>query len=216
MKESDAYKTYYNFATGKVIPKPKYVRRSTREKTDQAPKASSGKRLKAIAKVAKSGKKKLHAQGLETLSEIALSEDDQMKLITKRSKTQFHSSHASGSGVNEGTGVSLGVPDVPTYGSEDEQISWKSSDKDDDDETESDNDGDDFVYPKFSTHDEEERQDEEDNEEECTDQRVHTPSHFESTDDEAYDEVTQGDNVEEEKLDEEKINEEEEVKCTMT
>ncbi|GKG13646.1 hypothetical protein Tco_0350606, partial [Tanacetum coccineum] len=60
--------------------------------------------------------------------------------------------------------------------------------------------------------DEEERQDEEDNKEECIDQRVHTPSHFESTDDEAYDEVTQGDSVEEEKLDEEKTNEEEEVK----
>ncbi|GKA17891.1 hypothetical protein Tco_0697728 [Tanacetum coccineum] len=41
--------------------------------------------------------------------------------------------------------------------------------------------------------------------------RVHTPSHFESTGDEAYDEVNQGDNVEEEKLDEEKTNEEEEV-----
>ncbi|GJU98983.1 hypothetical protein Tco_1328254 [Tanacetum coccineum] len=207
MKESEAYKTYYDFATGKVIPKPKYVRRSTREKTDQAPKASPGKRLKATAKVAKSGKKKLPAQGLETLSEIALSEADQMKLITKRSKTQFHSSHASGSGANEGTGVSPGVPDVPTYGSEDEQISWKSSDEDDDDEvsmskddddnadneddddqdddneqTESDNDGDDFVHPKFSTHDEEVRQDKEDKEEECSDLRVHTPYHFESTD----------------------------------
>ncbi|GJS16544.1 hypothetical protein Tco_0411016 [Tanacetum coccineum] len=207
MKESEAYKTYYDFATGKVIPKPKYVRRSTREKTDQAPKASPGKRLKATAKVAKSGKKKLPAQGLETLSEISLSEADQMKLITKRSKTQFHSSHASGSGANKGTGVSPGVPDVPTYRSEDEQISWKSSDEDDDDEvsmskddddnadneddddqdddneqTESDNDGDDFVHPKFSTHDEEVRQDEEDKEEECSDMRVHTPSHFESTD----------------------------------
>nr|GFD35639.1 hypothetical protein [Tanacetum cinerariifolium] len=50
-----------------------------------------------------------------------------------------------------------------------------------------------------------------DEEEEGFDQRFHTPSHFESTDDEAYDEVTQGDNVEEEKLDEEKINEEEEM-----
>ncbi|GJR33291.1 hypothetical protein Tco_1109523 [Tanacetum coccineum] len=235
-KESEAYKTYYDFATRKVIPKPKYVYRSTREKTDQAPKASLDKRLKAIAKVAKSGKKKLPAQGLETLSEIALFEADQMKLITKRSKTQFHGSHANGSGANEGTGVSPGVPDVPTYGSEDEQISWKSNDEDDDDEVnmrkddndnadneddddqdddneqaESDNDGDNFVHPKFSTHDEEVRQDVEDKEEECSDLRVHTPSHFESTDDETYDEVTQGDNVEEEKLDEEKTNEEEEV-----
>ncbi|GJU37820.1 hypothetical protein Tco_1186174 [Tanacetum coccineum] len=194
MKESDAYKTYLDFATGKVIPKPKYVRRSTREKTEQAPIASP---------------------------EIALSEAEQMKIVTKRSKIDFHSSHASGSGANEGTGVSPGVPDVPTYRSKDEQISWKSSDEDDDDEvsmskddddnaeneddddddneqTESDNDGDDFVHPKFSTHDEEEIQDEEDKEEEWSD-------------DEAYDEVTQGGNVEKEKMDEEKTNEEDEI-----
>nr|GEU41605.1 hypothetical protein [Tanacetum cinerariifolium] len=105
MKESDAYKTYYDFSSRKVIPKSKYVRRSTKEKTDQAPKASP---------------------------EIALFEADQMKLITKRSKIQFHSSHASGSGEKEGTSVSPRVLDVPSYGSKDEQISWKSSDEDDD------------------------------------------------------------------------------------
>ncbi|GJW37192.1 hypothetical protein Tco_0060112 [Tanacetum coccineum] len=82
---------------------------------------------------------------------------------------------------------------------------------DDNEQIESDNDGDDFVHPKFSTHDEEERQDEEDKEEEGSDLRVHTPSHFESTDDETYDKVTQGDNVEGEELDEEETNEEEEV-----
>ncbi|GKC32238.1 hypothetical protein Tco_1039532 [Tanacetum coccineum] len=37
MKEPDAYKTYHDFATGKMILKPKYVRRSTREKTCNAP-----------------------------------------------------------------------------------------------------------------------------------------------------------------------------------
>ncbi|GJX55755.1 hypothetical protein Tco_0285652 [Tanacetum coccineum] len=208
IKESDAYKTYHDFATGKV---------------------------------AKSGKKKRHAQGLETLLEIALSEVEQMKIFTKRSKTQFHSSHASGSGVNEGTGVSPGVPGVPTYGSEDEQISWKSSDEDDADEVsmskddddnadneddndqddddeqiESDNDGDDFVHLKFSTHDEEDRQYEEDKYEEGSNLRVQTPSHFESTDDETYDEVTQGGNVEGEELDEEETNEEEETNVQGT
>ncbi|GKA95006.1 hypothetical protein Tco_0817044 [Tanacetum coccineum] len=236
MKESDTYKTCYDFATRKVIPKPKYVQPSTKEKTMQAPKASPGKRLKTIAKVAKSGKKKLSAtvpkaKGLETLSEVALIEDEQMRIATKRSKKQFHISQASGSGANEGTSVTLRVLDVPKYGSEDEQISWKSSDEDDDDEvtmskddddnfddeddenkqTELENVGDDFVHPKFSTHDEEERQDEEDKEEECSSQRIHTTSHYESTDDESYDEVTQGGNEEEEKLDEEKTNKEEAV-----
>nr|GEW03654.1 retrovirus-related Pol polyprotein from transposon TNT 1-94 [Tanacetum cinerariifolium] len=53
------------------------------------------------------------------------------------------------------------------------------------------------------------RQDEEDKEEECSELRVHTPSYFKSTDDEAYDEVTQRHNVEEEKMDEENTYEEE-------
>ncbi|GJW86036.1 hypothetical protein Tco_0159181 [Tanacetum coccineum] len=132
MKESKAYKTYYTFATGKAIPKPKYVRRTTKEKTIQAPKAS-----------------------------FALSEAEQMKIALESSKTQQHNSLASCSGVEKGTSVKLGVPDIPSYDSEDEEISWKSSDdeggddarksKDDQDDadsdsewTESDNDGDEF------------------------------------------------------------------------
>ncbi|GJR87869.1 hypothetical protein Tco_0211880 [Tanacetum coccineum] len=148
MKESKSYKTYYAFPTGKAIPKPKYVRQTTKEKTVQAPKDSSGKRIKSAAKVTKSGKKKQHAQGLETLSEIALSEVEHMKIALERSNTQQHSSHASGSGADEGTGVKPGVPDVPTYESDDEKISWKSSEKEDadevavndDDDTDDDND----------------------------------------------------------------------------
>ncbi|GKE18627.1 hypothetical protein Tco_1426204, partial [Tanacetum coccineum] len=73
-------------------------------------------------------------KGLNVLSEVALSEAEHIKLATKRSLIQTHSSHASGSGVDEGTGVIPGVPDVPAYNSDDEQISWKSSDEDDDDE----------------------------------------------------------------------------------
>ncbi|GJW05899.1 hypothetical protein Tco_1568322 [Tanacetum coccineum] len=180
MKESEAYKTYFAFATGKAIPKPKYVRRSTKEKTEQAPEASSGKRLKATAKVTKSGKKKQPAKGLETLSKVALTKAEQMKIALKRSKTQQHNSHASGSGADEETGVTSGVPDVPSYDSEAEQISWKSSNEDE--RIDSDNDGDDFVHPKFSTHDEE------DKEEDSFDPRVQTPSHVESTDDEDSDE----------------------------
>ncbi|GJR92722.1 hypothetical protein Tco_0264896 [Tanacetum coccineum] len=45
--------------------------------------------------------------------------------------------------ADEGTGVSPGVPDVPTYGSEDEQISWKSSDEDVNDEVSKSKDDDD-------------------------------------------------------------------------
>nr|GEU43515.1 retrovirus-related Pol polyprotein from transposon TNT 1-94 [Tanacetum cinerariifolium] len=107
IKESEAYKIYYGLATGKVTPKPKYVRRSTRTKTEQAPKASLGKRLKTTAKVTTLGKKKLPAQGLETLSEITLTETEQMNIVTKRSKIDFHSSHTNGSGADERTGTMM-------------------------------------------------------------------------------------------------------------
>ncbi|GJV79214.1 hypothetical protein Tco_1515084 [Tanacetum coccineum] len=123
MKESDAYKTYHDFATGKVIPKPKYVRRSTREKTDQAPTASP---------------------------EIALSEAEQMKISSDEDDDD---------------------DEVSTSKDDDDDAENEDDDGQDNDneQTESDNDGDDFIHPKFSTHDEEEKQDEEDKEEEGSD-----------------------------------------------
>ncbi|GJY59726.1 hypothetical protein Tco_0459618 [Tanacetum coccineum] len=225
MKESKAYKTYHDLAIGKVQPKLKYVRRSSRTKTDEAPKPSSDKRVKETAKVAKSRKKKQPALGLETLSDIALTEAGHMKLAIERSKTQLHISQPSSSGAHEGTGVTLRVLDVPTYESDNEQISWKSSDeedeanvgkdKDDDDDDdnddeqiESDNDDGDFVHPKFTTHDDEARQEE--REEEIFDPIVQTPSHVESIDDEDDDEEVQVMNIEGEEINEEANNEEDE------
>ncbi|GJZ73532.1 hypothetical protein Tco_0637678 [Tanacetum coccineum] len=226
MLESKAYKTYRAYATGEKTPKPK----STKKKADSesSPKtkptqASKGKRIKTSAKGVIPAKKKQSAtksKGLTVLSEVALTEAEQMKIALERSKIQTHSSHASGSGADEGTGITPGVPDVPTYESDAEQISWKSSDEEDDDKagmhddndaneqddvnelTDSDNDGDDFVHPKLSTHDEE------DKEEEDSDPRVHTPSNYESTDDEESDEEIQGANVEGEEMDVEETNEE--------
>ncbi|GKB07255.1 hypothetical protein Tco_0835539, partial [Tanacetum coccineum] len=146
-----------------------------------------------------------------------------MKLAIKRSKTQLHISQPSGSGAHEGTGVTPEVPDVPTYQSNDEEISWKSSDEDDDNEvnaseheddddderTESDDDGDDFVHPKFSTHYDEAKQDGEVNEEDSFDPKVQTPSHVESTNDEDSDDVIQDANVEGDMINEEESHEEE-------
>ncbi|GKA60651.1 hypothetical protein Tco_0760058, partial [Tanacetum coccineum] len=98
---------------------------------------------------------------------------------------------ASGSGADEGT----------------------DDDNDDDDErTKSDNDGDDFVHPKLTTYDSgEKHNEEEEDKEDSFNPLIHTPSYVDTTDDEDYDDITQGDNDEEEKLDEEKTNEEEEV-----
>nr|GEW29700.1 hypothetical protein [Tanacetum cinerariifolium] len=199
MKESDVYKTYYDLATRKAIPKPKYVWRSTREKTGQAPKAYPGKRFKATAKVAKSRKKKQPAKGLETLSEVVLSEAEQMQIIYWKFSDDEDDNDQDDDNVDDED--------------DDNADNQDDDDQDDDNEqTKSDNNGDDLVHPKLSTFDEEERHEEKiDNEEEGSDLRVQTPSHFESTDNETYNDVTQGDNVEEENLDEEMTNKEEEL-----
>ncbi|GKD61999.1 hypothetical protein Tco_1299508, partial [Tanacetum coccineum] len=81
----------------------------------------------------------------------------------------------------------------------------QDDDDDDDEQTDLDNDGDDFVHPKFSTHDEE------DKEEDSFDPRVQTPSHVESTNDEDSDKEIQDANVKGDKMNEEETNEEAEV-----
>ncbi|GKD43088.1 hypothetical protein Tco_1267733 [Tanacetum coccineum] len=118
-----------------------------------------------------------------------------MKLAIKRSLIETYCSHTGSSGADEGSGSKPGVPDVPTYGSNDEKISWKSSNEEGDDEvglnddkTDSDNDGDDFVHPKLSNQDQEVRHNEEESDEEI-----------------------QGANVKEEEFDEEQINDEDEA-----
>ncbi|GJU74261.1 hypothetical protein Tco_1265666 [Tanacetum coccineum] len=84
---------------------------TTKQKPPTAPKEKKEK---------KSGKGKQKTTELETISEAVLTEAEQLKIITKRSRKETHSSHASGSGADEGTGVTRGVPIEPDYGSEDD------------------------------------------------------------------------------------------------
>ncbi|GKA10040.1 hypothetical protein Tco_0689473 [Tanacetum coccineum] len=109
MLDSKAYKEYYAVASGAKPPKAKtkYKKKADEHvipsKSKYAP-VAKGIRIKTPSKVTQSGKKKQpasvpKAKGLKVLSEVELSKDEQMKIATKRSKTQFHSSHTSGSGV---------------------------------------------------------------------------------------------------------------------
>ncbi|GJU94063.1 hypothetical protein Tco_1318819 [Tanacetum coccineum] len=255
IRNSESFKEYYAIASGVEPPKTKASVKKKQIRSDKTMTSSTtkGKRLKTLAKTAKPTIKKQPAKtsmdkGLLVLSEVALTEAEQLKLVIERSKTQTHISHASGSCADKGTGSLPGVPDVPTYDSDDEQISWKSSEEDNDDEvnvsedddtdndddvhkdindddadnqdkddqdaenpdddneqTDSDNNADDFVHPKFSTHDEKER------EEESSDPRVQTPSLVKSTNDEDSNEEVQGMNIEDEEMDEEATHEEEEA-----
>nr|GEV89690.1 hypothetical protein [Tanacetum cinerariifolium] len=215
IRNSEAYKEYYEVATGATPTKTKSsIRFFTFAKGKQPAKASKAKSLTALSK-------------------IAMTEAEQLKLATKRSLQQMHISQASGSGTDEGTGTISGVPDVPTEES-DEEISKKSSDegddddnvdegsvdqddddaqdddddqddenKDDDDQDEGDDDddqeegsddeqafdeeGEEFIHPSLSSHDEEETRDEE-----SFDPFVKMP---ENTDDEGNGEENLGLNV---------------------
>ncbi|GJX28236.1 hypothetical protein Tco_0236315 [Tanacetum coccineum] len=197
---SEAYMTYRAYATGEKTLKPKTKKKKADSEASPKSKttqATKGKRIKSSAKGDKDAKKK---QPTKTFMD---------------------------KGADEGTGDIPWVPNVPTYRSDDEQISWKSSEEDDEDEvnvsekdddddekTDSDTDGYDFVHPKFSTHDDDAKQDEEVNEEDSFDPRVQTPSHVKSSDDESNeesDEEVQGANTEEEEMEEEATHEEDEA-----
>ncbi|GJZ23769.1 hypothetical protein Tco_0561228 [Tanacetum coccineum] len=135
------------------IPKPK----TTKKKADSesSPKTKSTQASK----------------GLTVLSEVALTEAQQMKIAIERSKIQTHSSHASGSGdgvdiqskvpdeqqqnisgTNEGAGDKPKVPDVPEYRLESEEESWTYSQGEDDEDN--------------SEHDSENNNDDEDDDQE--------------------------------------------------
>ncbi|GJT43701.1 hypothetical protein Tco_0952416, partial [Tanacetum coccineum] len=139
--------------------------------------ASKGKIIKTSAKGDKPATTK--SKGLTVLSEVALSEAEQMKLATKRSLTEFHVSHASGScdGVDlqskvpdeqqqTGSGTNEGAEDEDDDGhnnDEDDEEHNSDDDNDDNDDedddqendsqrTESNDEGDDFVHPALSTY----------------------------------------------------------------
>ncbi|GKG32466.1 hypothetical protein Tco_0429976, partial [Tanacetum coccineum] len=78
IKDFESYKEYYAIASGAEPVKTK-----TSVKKKQAANTSK-------------------AKGLSILSDVALTEAEQMKLATKGRLIQTHSSHASGSGVDEG------------------------------------------------------------------------------------------------------------------
>ncbi|GJW21360.1 hypothetical protein Tco_0031982 [Tanacetum coccineum] len=126
IKDSTNYKTYYDFATGKVplrkerkykkvappsrIKKTKRVKRPAKKST-AAPKA--GVAIKDTPGVSVSKKKAPakadRSKGIEILSDVALSETAQLKEAIKRSKKDYYISQASGSG--DGNDFESGVPD---------------------------------------------------------------------------------------------------------
>ncbi|GKC48338.1 hypothetical protein Tco_1066060 [Tanacetum coccineum] len=174
---------------------------------------TKGYQLKTKAKVAKSDKKKQpakmpKAKGLYVLSKVALTEAEQLKMATKKSKTQFHISHASGSG--DGVDTQSKVPDEQHLKTTGVDEGTDSGEEDDDDDGGGSDDHDDDSDDERTESDRDEIPDPNmtnvtqiEHEEEYVDERVHTPSDYELTDDEMI--------HDEEKIDdEEELDEEEE------
>ncbi|GKB70079.1 hypothetical protein Tco_0931491 [Tanacetum coccineum] len=152
------------------------------------------------------------AKGLYVLSKVALTEAEQLKMATKRSKTQFHISHASGSG--DGVDTQSKVPDEQHFKTTGADKGTDSGEEDDDNDDGGSDDHDDDSDDKRTESDRDEIPDpnmtnvtQTEHEEEYVDERVHTPSDYELTDDEMI--------HDEEKIDdEEKLDEEEEYEVT--
>ncbi|GKC67658.1 hypothetical protein Tco_1100256 [Tanacetum coccineum] len=164
-------------------------------------------------------------KGMDLLSDAALLEAAQLKEALKKSKLDSYMLHPSGSsegadfesevpdelkgkttGIDEGTGIKLGVPDVPKYQSKSENESWGNSDendndddgddvsKGDDDDADSDGDGDNDASDSKST--------DSNDEEEVTqdDEYIHTPDYYVPTDEETNDENREFDKEEYDEL----------------
>ncbi|GKA67619.1 hypothetical protein Tco_0767536 [Tanacetum coccineum] len=144
MKESKAYKTYLGYAIGKRVKIP--AKKSTTTPAagiviSEAPVETKSKRKeKEKVDVA-------HGKGIELLSDVALTEEAQMKEVRKNSLRDFHKTHPSGSRIvakkppsiekitptviSEETGDKPGVPDVTEDDfTESESVSW-GNDEDD-------------------------------------------------------------------------------------
>ncbi|GJX70521.1 hypothetical protein Tco_0307692 [Tanacetum coccineum] len=242
MKESKAYKTYLGYASGAVPLKVarKFKKASPSKKdsdlvlVNEEP-VIKGKRVKRSIKKSltkpatgivireppvetKSKRKEevdvTRGKGIELVSEVALTEEAQMKEVRKKSLRDFHKTHPSGSGTvaekppridkitptvtSEGTGDKPGVPDVTEDDStESESESWGNDEDDSNNDQESCNKG--SEQENESEEQEEESEDDDQEEEEF----VHTPSPTEDKDDDDLEsesddtdkEVVQGEGV---------------------
>ncbi|GJS62538.1 hypothetical protein Tco_0657322 [Tanacetum coccineum] len=162
IKDSTAYKTYYDFDTGKVIPKiaRKFKKVASPSRTlSPVLEPKPGKKTKRVKRLAKKSTTASIA-GVK----IRDTPDAQLKKVLQKSKQETHKVHATGSsegvgsqpkvpeehedktaGTAEGTGTKPGVPNVPTYEfrsnneSKGDSQDDESNDVDSDDDNDSDN-----------------------------------------------------------------------------
>ncbi|GJT11678.1 hypothetical protein Tco_0858720 [Tanacetum coccineum] len=177
---STTYKTYYAYVNGAKEPKkarkfkkPASPKQKTVLVSPKEPTKKPGKAKKDVTSTKKTTtkpkptKKKAPVKadggkGLNVLSEVALFKASQLKEVTKRSKKDFHISHASGSG--DGTDFELGVPDEQQRKISGTDEGTEDDDDDEDDtKDESDNDGNDDSEDSDGNDDDDDDDDDDDN-----------------------------------------------------
>nr|GEX79540.1 hypothetical protein [Tanacetum cinerariifolium] len=152
------------FSTIKLPKASVWRTRSSFDTSITPPTVAVGPRL-TISQKGKQAAKATKAKSLSALSKVAMTEAQQLKLVTKRSLQQTHISQASGSGADEGTGSILGVLNVPTDESE-EELSWNSTEDEGDDEGKDGDDDDDQEVVRDDEEDDEKDDEEEDGDDE--------------------------------------------------
>nr|GEX03066.1 hypothetical protein [Tanacetum cinerariifolium] len=156
IKNSKAYKEYYAITTRDAAPKPKACVGRTRSSSDTSITpltATASPRLIASAK-GKQTAKASKAKSLSALSEVAMTEAQQLKLVTKRSMQLTHISQPSGSGDDNEEKDADGDE-------EDEGDDGKEGNGDDDDEDDDGEEGDDDDVDQVVARDDDKDDDEE-------------------------------------------------------
>ncbi|GJY12811.1 hypothetical protein Tco_0382120 [Tanacetum coccineum] len=181
IKDSNAYNTYYDFATGKVPPRKARKYKKVASPSRKVSPVKEAEPVKKPKRVKRPAKKSTTAPttGVVIRDTPALSETVQLKEATKRSMKDFHISQASRSGV----------PDVLEYQSESDDESWGDSEDDNDDLNDDDDDDDninddDSKNESFTLKDYDEEEHDEEYESDDDNENV-----FEEEDDDLYKDV---------------------------
>ncbi|GKB18176.1 hypothetical protein Tco_0852099, partial [Tanacetum coccineum] len=231
MKESKPYKTYLSYATGAVPPKvARKFKKASPSKKDNVPVQADEEPVQKVKRVKRAAKKPsatlaacivireptaetmskrkekkkvdvAHGKGIELLSDVAFTEEAQIKEVKKKSLKYFHKTHPSGSGTiiedpprvakitptvtSEGTGEKLGVPDVTKDdSSESESESWGNDEDDSSEEQVSSDEGSEQENESEEQASDSEQEDESDDDDQEEEEFVHTPSPTDDKDDE--------------------------------
>ncbi|GJT90011.1 hypothetical protein Tco_1078856 [Tanacetum coccineum] len=198
IKDSKAYKTYYDFATRKVPPRKARKYKKVASPSRKLSPIKEAEPIKKIKRVKRQAKKFTHASTAGVIIRGTPSVSVSKKKAPAKDKT---------TGTDEGTGTKPGVPNVPTYESESDVESWGDSkdyndddsdddSKGDDDKADSDDDGndaydsertnsdDDDENPSFTLKDYDEEEHDEEYESDDDNENV-----FEEEDDDLYKDV---------------------------